>query len=408
MNKFLTLFSLALLTVLPVKGEDSDSLSVCLQKGDSCMQQYNTFEALKYYQQAYELGKAVAGKQAKDTLKLPIEYLDQMPKEKAEKIIDQLIAGAVNSASVPYYISAKLADCYYKRGNYLQCSELLKNTPEDSLSHDAFRQLAYSYQNQGDNGSFVYWTGRLVEHFPMDGEMVAGLTLGLSRDNQAWKGIECGLKYYQKDSTNILVNRAIADAYFMNRQFDKAVNMYECILQLGDSTFNTLYSAGLSYSMIKDLDRAYPYLRDALFLSQMQHANCAWRLGVVCVDTKRFEEGLGYLDLANQLLLPDTTTMKAITLSKGEAYYLTEHYDKAIEAWKEHLAYNPSSIATYYNIASAYYYYLPDGQMAKTYYEKFLNLARKEETPTQQLKEMIEKAEMLLRTTNFGKSKTKK
>jgi hypothetical protein len=46
--------------------------------------------------------------------------------------------------------------------------------------------------------------------------------------------------------------------------------------------------------------------------------------------------------------------------------------------------------------------------MAKTYYEKFLNLACKEETPTQQLKEMIEKAEMLLRTTNFGKSKTKK
>ena len=408
MNKFLTLFSLALLTVLPVKGEDSDSLSVCLQKGDSCMQQYNTFEALKYYQRAYELGKAIAGKQAEDTLKLPIEDLDKMPPEEADKIINQLIAGAVNSATTPYYISAKLADCYYKRGNYFQCSELLKNTPEDSLSHDAFRQLAYSYQNQGDNGSYVYWTGRLVEHFPMDGEMVAGLTLGLSRDNQAWKGIECGLEYFQKDSTNILVNRAIADAYFMDRQFDNAVRMYERLLQLGDSTFNTLYSAGLSYSMIKELDRAYPYLRNAFFLSQMQHANCAWRLGVVCVDTKRYEEGVRYLELATQLLLPDTTTMKAITLSKGEAYYLTEHYDKAVDAWKEHLAYNPSSIATYYNIASAYYYYLPNGQLAKTYYEKFLNLARKEETPTPQLKEMIEKAEMLLRTTNFGKSKTKK
>ena len=420
MKRILVLINIVLLLTIVSKAEDTDSLKIYIEAGDSCMKQYNTFEALKYYQRAYELGKAIAGKQAKDTLKLPIEYLDQMPEEKAEKIIDQLIAGAVNSATAPYYISAKLADCYYKRGNYFQCSELLKNTPEDSLSHESFRQLAYSYQNQGDNGSYVYWTGRLVEHFPMDGEMVAGLTLGLSRDNQAWKGIECGLKYYLKDSTNILVNRAIADAYFMDRQFDKAVNMYERLLQQGDSTFNTLYSAGLSYSMIKDLDRAYTYLRDALFLSQMQHANCAWRLGVVCVDTKRFEEGLGYLDLANQLLLPDTTTMKAITLSKGEAYYLTEHYDKAIEAWKEHLAYNPSSIATYYNIASAYYYYLPDGQEAKTYYEKFLNLARKEETPTQQLKEMIEKAEMLLRTTmiekaemllrttNFGKSKTKK
>ena len=408
MNKILTLFSLALLTVLPVKGEDSDSLSVCLQKGDSCMQQYNTFEALKYYQRAYELGKAVAGKQAKDTLKLPIEDLDKLPQEEADKIIDRLIAGAVKSATVPYYISAKLADCYYKRGNYFQCSELLKNTPEDSLSHESFRQLAYSYKKLDDTGSFIYWTSQLVARYPMDGEMVAGLTLAFTQTEQPQNGIACAEQYCKVDTTNIEVNRALADAYFVDRQFPKATKIYERLLEQGDSTFNTLYSAGMCYTKTDSLERAYQCLKPALWLSKMQHANCAWRLGVVCVDTKRFEEGLGYLDLATQLLLPDTTTMKAITLSKGEAYYLTEHYDKAVEAWKEHLAYNPSSIATYYNIASAYYYYLPDGQMAKTYYEKFLNLARKEEKPTQQLTEMIEKAEMLLRTTNFGKSKTKK
>ena len=373
MNRIATLFSLVLLAVLPVKGEDVDSLAVCLQKGDSCMQQYNTFEALKYYQRAYELGKTVVGTKAED-----------------------------------YYISTKLADCYYKRGNYFQCSELLKNTPEDSLSHESFRQLAYSYKKQDDIGSFIYWASQLVNRYPMDGEVVAALAQAYTSSDQPQKGIVCGMTYCQKDSTNIMVNRALADAWFVNRDFSAAAKWYERLLQQGDSTFNTLYSAGLSYSMIKDLDRAYTYLRDALFLSQMQHANCAWRLGVVCVDTKRFEEGLGYLELATQLLLPDTTTMKAITLSEGEAYYLTEHYDKAVEAWKEHLAYNPSSIATYYNIASAYYYYLPDGQLAKTYYEKFLNLARKEEKPTQQLTEMIEKAEMLLRSTNFGKSKTKK
>ena len=408
MNKILTLFSLALLTVLPVKGEDSDSLSVCLQKGDSCMQQYNTFEALKYYQRAYELGKAVAGKQAKDTLKLPIEDLDKLPQEEADKIIDRLIAGAVKSATVPYYISAKLADCYYKRGNYFQCSELLKNTPEDSLSHESFRQLAYSYKKLDDTGSFIYWTSQLVARYPMDGEMVAGLTLAFTQTEQPQNGIACAEQYCKVDTTNIEVNRALADAYFVDRQFPKATKIYERLLEQGDSTFNTLYSAGMCYTKTDSLERAYQCLKPALWLSKMQHANCAWRLGVVCVDTKRFEEGLGYLDLATQLLLPDTTTMKAITLSKGEAYYLTEHYDKAVDAWKEHLAYNPSSIATYYNIASAYYYYLPDGQMAKTYYEKFLNLARKEEKPTQQLTEMIEKAEMLLRTTNFGKRKTKK
>ena len=125
MNRTHTLlFAMFLLTIVS-KAEDIDSLKICIEAGDSCMRQFNTFEALKHYQRAYELGKAVAGKQAKDTLKLPIDYLDQMPKEKAEKIIDLLIAGAVNSAPVPYYISAKLADCYYKRGNYFQCSELL-------------------------------------------------------------------------------------------------------------------------------------------------------------------------------------------------------------------------------------------------------------------------------------------
>ena len=408
MNRKLTLFFAMLLLTIVSKAEDIDSLKICMEAGDSCMQQYNTFEALKYYQRAYELGKAVAGKQAEDTLKLPIEDLDKLPQEEADKIIDRLIAGAVKSATVPYYISAKLADCYYKRACYFQCSELLKKTPEDSLSHDSFRQLAYSYKKQDDIGSFIYWASQLVGRYPMDGEMVAGLTLAFTQTEQPQNGIICAEQYCKVDTTNIEVNRALADAYFVDRQFPKATKIYERLLEQGDSTFNTLYSAGMCYTKTDSLERAYQCLKPALWLSKMQHANCAWRLGVVCVDTKRFEEGLGYLDLATQLLLPDTTTMKAITLSKGEAYYLTEHYDKAVEAWKEHLAYNPSSIATYYNIASAYYYYLPDGQMAKTYYEKFLNLARKEEKPTQQLTEMIEKAEMLLRTTNFGKRKTKK
>ena len=53
-------------SVLPVRSETFakkkvvepvvvDSLTICLHAGDSCMQQFNTFEALKYYQQAYTM-----------------------------------------------------------------------------------------------------------------------------------------------------------------------------------------------------------------------------------------------------------------------------------------------------------------------------------------------------------------
>ena len=353
MNRLFTILALALLTVSTAHGEGLDSLTICMQQGDSCMQQYNTFEALKYYQQAF----------------------------------------IMQSSSD---IRMKLADCYYQRANYRQAADLLKLVPEDSLSHDAFRQLALSYQKQGDTDSYIYWANQLVQRFPMDAEMVAGLTLAFAKNDQPQNGIVCGLTYCMKDSTNILVNRALADAWFMNRDFTAAAKLYDKLLQQGDSVFNTLYSAGMSYTQIDSLERAYKCLLPAFALSQMQHAGCAYRLGVVCVDTKRYEEGLRYLDLATQLMQPDTTIMKAITLSRGEGYYLTEHYAEAIAAWKEHLTYNPKSIATYYNIANTYALLLEDKEQAKPYYQQFLDLARKEENPTTALQEMMQKAEAML------------
>ena len=89
--------------------------------------------------------------------------------------------------------------------------------------------------------------------------------------------------------------------------------------------------------------------------------------------------------------------MKAITLSQGEGFYLTQHYPEAVKAWKRHLDYNPSSVATCYNIANAYAYLIKDEEQAKTYYQRFLELARQEQTPTPQLAEMMEKAEEMLK-----------
>jgi len=364
-----TIVALALLTVLPVRGEISarkkvlqpvvDSLQLVLQAGDSCMQQYNTFEALSYYQKALQMADN-------------------------------------------HEVRMKLADCYYQRANYRQSAELLKRIPEDSLSHESFRQLALSYKKQDDLDSFIYWATQLVERYPMDGEIVAGLTLALAQNDQPEKGLTYGINYSLMDMHNILVNRAIADANFFKRDFTAAAVWYEGLMEQGDSTFNTLYSAGMCYSQIKDLNRAYKYLQLAFLKSGMQHFGCAYRLGIVCNDLHSYDEGLNYLDLALEIQKPDTAVMKAITLSQGEAYYLTKQYEKAVEAWKHHLAYNPGSVATYYNIANASYYFLNDQQQVKTYLEKFLEAARKEEKPTEQLKEMIEKAEVFLRTTKTG------
>jgi tetratricopeptide (TPR) repeat protein len=378
MNRLFTILTLALLTVSTAHGEGLDSLTICMQQGDSCMQQYNTFEALQYYQQAYDLA------QSQDITRFSMDEDFSLSKPYVPK------------DKVPRHVRLKLADCHYQRANYRQTTELLKNMPEDSLTHDAFRELALGYQKQGDTDSYIYWASQLLGRFPMDAEIVAGLILAFAKNDQPQNGIICGLKYTLKDSTNILVNRALADAWFMNRDFTAAAKLYDKLLQQGDSVFNTLYSAGMSYTQIDSLERAYKCLLPAFALSQMQHAGCAYRLGVVCVDTKRYEEGLRYLDLATQLMQPDTTIMKAITLSRGEGYYLTEHYAEAIAAWKEHLTYNPKSIATYYNIGNTYALLLEDKKQARPYLQQFLELARKEENPTTALQEMMQKAEAML------------
>ena len=378
MNRLFTILTLALLTVSTAHGEGLDSLTICMQQGDSCMQQYNTFEALQYYQQAYDLA------QSQDITRFSMDEDFSLSKPYVPK------------DKVPRHVRLKLADCHYQRANYRQTTELLKNMPEDSLTHDAFRELALGYQKQGDTDSYIYWASQLLGRFPMDAEIVAGLILAFAKNDQPQNGIICGLKYTLKDSTNILVNRALADAWFMNRDFTAAAKLYDKLLQQGDSVFNTLYSAGMSYTQIDSLDRAYKCLLPAFALSQMQHAGCAYRLGVVCVDTKRYEEGLRYLDLATQLMQPDTTIMKAITLSRGEGYYLTERYAEAIAAWKEHLTYNPMSIATYYNIGNTYALLLEDKEQARPYLQQFLELARKEENPTDALQEMVKKAEAML------------
>ena len=408
--KSISIVFLFLLSVTAAKGETIDSLQILVQQGDSCMQQYNTFEALKYYQQAYDLAKKRSQQQAVEHLDLPLDKLEGLPQERQDEIIERLKHDAEQSAVVSCPIQMKLADCYYKRANYRQASDLLKLIPEDSLSHEAFRELANSYKRLGDTDSYVYWTSQLVKHYPMDGEMVAGLILGYAQLNQPEKGLTLGLNYSLKDRTNILVNRAVADAFFLKRDFTAAGIWYDQLLQQGDSTFNTLYSAGMSHSQAGNLEKAYNCLSQALILSQLQHAGCAYRLGVVCVDTKRYEEGLRALDLAIELTKPDTTMMKAITLSQGEGYYLTEHYPEAVEAWKRHLSYNPGSIATYYNIANTYTYLVKDDEQAKKYYEQFLDLARQEAEPNEQLKEMIRKSEEMMKTYRLieqRKQKTK-
>ena len=87
MKKIVTILLMTVLTLTTSAYEEKmDSLTICLQAGDSCMQQFNTFEALKYYKQAYALAKARSQQKAVEHLDLPLDKLEELPQEKQDEI----------------------------------------------------------------------------------------------------------------------------------------------------------------------------------------------------------------------------------------------------------------------------------------------------------------------------------
>ena len=343
------LLLLCMLTLLSLTYATAQETLITL--GDSCMELYDTHAALGYYQQAYKEDQTHETRQ-------------------------------------------KLANCLYQRCDYRQCITLLADIPADSMTHDAMRQLFFSYGYLKENKQLVVCGQDLLKRFPMDAEVLARLCTVLCDQDKAGEAVTFAREYYKRDSTNLLINRTLANALYLDRQFRPAAEQYQKLLAVGDTTYLALYSLGMAYDYLGDKQQAYNYLLRANNFSKPQRAGCLYRLGMICVELKRYDEGLRYLFNAEEKLSPDKTVMKLIYDHKAKAYYGTEKYVWAIEEWKKARQYDGTSLAYVYNIAAAnaaFYEQLkaktPDYdqqwggklprpiQEALNYYELFLEMA---------------------------------
>jgi thioredoxin-like negative regulator of GroEL len=117
----------------PEEGTATTADSLLVAQGDSCMEQYDYYHAMQYYTQVAEA--------------------DDM-------------------------VKSKLATCYFLRADYRRCVALLEQLPDSVLSHDALRQLFYSYKALDDKTTKQRrWGERLLARFPMDSEVVADMAL---------------------------------------------------------------------------------------------------------------------------------------------------------------------------------------------------------------------------------------
>ena len=268
-----------------------------IEKGDSCMKAYNYFHAISYYKQAQTLGDDNA-------------------------------------------IRMKLASCHYLRTAYKQCADVLKTIPEDSLTHDAMREMYYAQGAMQQTTLQTYWGMTLIEKFPMDGHIVADLMEVFlnQEDSNPNMAVLYGERYCKVDSDNVEVNRTLGEAYFLNRKYEQCIAIYNKVMAAGDTTYNALYYTAGAYEYLEKFDSAALYFAKAVERNpKMAVGN--YRLGVVENQLGHYDAAIEHLRTAAKLYEPNKTIMFVIYKNMGDAKNSLKQFKEAYLYWGYALAY---------------------------------------------------------------------
>ncbi|QUB52250.1 tetratricopeptide repeat protein [Prevotella nigrescens] len=268
-----------------------------IEKGDSCMKAYNYFHAISYYKQAQTLGDDNA-------------------------------------------IRIKLASCHYLRTAYKQCADVLKTIPEDSLTHDALREMYYAQGAMQQTTLQTYWGMTLIEKFPMDGHIVADLMEVFlnQEDSNPNMAVLYGERYCKVDSDNVEVNRTLGEAYFLNRKYEQCIAIYNKVMAAGDTTYNALYYTAGAYEYLEKFDSAALYFAKAVERNpKMAVGN--YRLGVVENQLGHYDAAIEHLRTAATLYEPNKTIMFVIYKNMGDAKNSLKQFKEAYLYWGYALAY---------------------------------------------------------------------
>ena len=267
------------------------------------------------------------------------------------------------------------------RGYFHRSLDCLRQIPADSLSMDDMQQFYDNFCSLNLQDSIFYWGDRIVEEDPYCIAIIPDFTLRLNQVKSPTDGravfpdrvIEICRKYQQCDSTHILVNRQLAEAYYNMGNYDLALPELKRLEALGDTCFGTLYTLGLTYQRMGDNSSAYDYLYRA-YEKNDHHAYCLFVLGIVCNRIGFGAEALSYLDAALELLMPDRHTLFRLHEELAEAFNQKDEMDFRLEELKKCMEYAQETDINELNYQMGMCYYsLQQSDEARELLNKFLD-----------------------------------
>ena len=212
---------------------------------------------------------------------------------------------------------------------------------------------------------------RIVDEYPFDSEIIASLASTYNMQEEPDSALSVTEKYVSNDSTNIFINRQRAFSYYLKKEYEKALTLYQKLLQAQDNSSETYYYAGLCYAQMDSLNQAYDNLVQANHIKE-KNPYILSQLGLIGIKLGFKDDGIKYIQEAMTLLQPDTTLMFTLNDAISDAYFSRHKYQESIYYLNQCLDIDPSSLFSIYKIARTYGI-LKDSKNEKAYYLRFIN-----------------------------------
>ena len=323
-NILLTITILA--TTLTTFGQPmSRETAALVARGDSCLRLNDTYNSMLWYARAHQLDRQ------NDT------------------------------------VTRKLAQSYFRRGQYNQCLALTDTLTADTTTYQDLRLRFNCFQKMGADDSLRIVCGRqILAVNPMDAAVVTDIATYYNGEQMADTALAVCQAYYKLDSTNQLVNKQMGRALFIKKDYYAALDLFLDAYRNGDENPATLFYIGRTYECCSIPERAHDFMLMAAEKSMFTSLPIVKALARVSNFHKYRDEVLNYTQMAFDLCQADSASMAEIFDIRAQFYeaYAFQYYDSdklkynicinnCIKMIQSALQYEPT-LTRQYNIASAY------------------------------------------------------
>ena len=292
--------------------------------GDSCMRMNDTYNSMLCYEQALLLGSS-------DT------------------------------------VMHKLAQCYFKRGQYVKCLALTDTLMADTVVYQHIKLRYNCLQKMGASDSlWIDCAQRLVAINPMDAAVVADIANYYNGKQLADTALSYCRTYCALDSTNQQVNKQMARALFIKKDYYPALDLFLEAYKNGDQNPATLFYIGRTYECCSIPKKAHDFMLMAAEKTSFASLPIVKALARVSNNYEFRDEVLYYTQVAFELCQADSASMAEVYDIQANFYeaYFYHYYNtdgqkartcvaNQLRTLKSALSYEPT-ITRQYNIAVAY------------------------------------------------------